>query len=262
MISRVAESCFWMCRYMERVESTARILAVNRSFVMNAQLPPWARWRPMVIVVGEESGFLERHGAGGMSQGDLVQDYLTWDSSCPVSVHNSLHWARENARTSRETLSLEMWRSINTFWLWLESEEARSLYHTQRHLFYSDIIDRCHQFQGVCYGTMLRHEPYDFMRLGFYLERAGQTARLLDVHQHQLAPAGRAAMSRVEENIFWASVLKSCSAFEMYLKRFNRALCPEDVYRFLVLEPVLEGAPMAALGEARTSANSFCACCR
>lgn len=251
MISRVAESCFWMCRYMERVESTARILAVNRAFVMTAHLPPWARWRPMVIVVGEEEAFTERHGAEAMSQGEVVQAHLTWDESCPVSIRSSLRWARENARTSREVLTLEMWRSLNTFWLWLGSDEARALYDGQRHSFYSEVIDRCHQFLGVCYGTMLRHEPYDFMRLGFYLERAGQTARLLDVHQHQLAPAGRAAMTRVEENIFWGAVLKSCSAFEMYLKRFQRALCPEDVYRFLVLEPGFPRAVRFCIGRAQ-----------
>lgn len=236
MIARVAESCFWMCRYMERLESIARLLLVNQSFVMTAALTPAARWRPMIIVVGEEEGFEARHTSKAMGDGERVQEDLTWNPDCPVSIRTSLRWARENARTSREVLTLEMWRTINRFWLWLNSPAARTLYLDQRHRFYGELIDRCQHFLGVCYATMLRDEPYDFMRLGFYLERAGQTARLLDVHQLQLREDAK-GIDQAEQNIFWASVLKSCSAFEMYLKRSRRTLRPSGVYRFLVLEP-------------------------
>jgi len=250
MISRVAESCFWMCRYMERVESTARILAVNRAFVMTANLPASARWRPMVIAVGEEPSFLNGHGEAAMNDGAAVQHYLTWDKDCPVSILTSLKWARENARTIRETVSQEMWRSVNGFWLWLNGAEAQHLHQHHRHRFYEQILQYCQHFMGVCYGTMLREPPYDFMRIGFYAERAGQTARLLDVHRHMLGDTPRSAPA-AEESLFWTAVLRSCSAYDMYLRRSRRTLSAESVFRFLVLEPVFPRAIRYALEQVR-----------
>lgn len=233
MIARVAESCFWMCRYMERVESTARLLAVNRSLVMSVHIAPERRWRPMTIVVGEEPGFLKRHGAAAFNNAELVQRDLTWAPECPVSIATSLRWARENARTSRETISQETWRCLNGFWLWLNSDAAQVLYDTRRHDFYQYVVHQCQHFQGVLHGTMMRQQPYDFMRLGLYLERAGQTARLLDVHEHLLARDVRDTPT--EEHLFWSAVLRSCSGYDMFLKNTRRPrLRGADVFAFLV----------------------------
>ncbi len=259
-IARVAESCFWMCRYMERVESTARILGVNRSLVMTAPLAPQNRWRPMLIVVGEEPSFVDEHGQEAADNGELVQRHLTWQRACPVSIATSLYWARENARTIRETISQEIWRSLNGTWLWLQGDEAKALFENQRHAFYAEVFDRCQHFQGVLHGTMLRQQPYDFMRLGLYLERAGQTARLLDVHQHQrLGAAGQGGQQGMggvdsgEDPIFWSAVLRSCSGYDMFLKTSRRPrLCGPDVFRFLVARRDFPRASLYCLVRARS----------
>lgn len=249
IIARVAESCFWLGRYLERVESTTRMLAVNRSLVMTAKLPAQTRWRPMVIVVGEEPGFVARHGEAALEDGERVQEDLTWSRACPVSVWTSLRWARENVRTTRDTLSQELWHSVNAAWLWLSSDEARALYDDQRHAFYGRVLHHCQHILGVCYGTLPRQQPYDFLRLGLYLERAGQTARLLDVHQHRLADP---AASGVEANIFWSAVLRSCSGYDMFLKTSRRPrLSGGDVFRFLVADPHFPRAIRYGLARSR-----------
>jgi len=259
MIARVAESCFWMTRYMERVESAARIMGVHRSFIMTAKLDPISRWRPMLIVMGEEPGFLERHGEAMMADGDVVQEDLTWSEACPVSIMTSLRWARENARTSRETISLEMWHSLNSFWLWMNSPEARELYDTQRHAFYQRVIQHSQHFVGVFYGTMLRHQPYDFMRLGFYLERAGQTARLIDVYEHLFAQDGSAENQPAgEEDIFWSALLRSCSGQDMFLKTSRRPrITGADVFTFLVCSPDFPRAILYGLRQADRFIHGF-----
>lgn len=249
IIARVAESCFWLGRYLERVESTARILAVNRSLVMTAKLPPQTRWRPMVIVVGEEPGFIARHGEEALEDGERVQDDLTWSKACPVSIWTSLRWARENVRTTRDTLSQELWHSVNAAWLWLNSIDARALYDDHRHAFYGRVLHHCQHVLGVCYGTLPRQQPYDFLRLGLYLERSGQTARLLDVHQHRLADPVAVG---VEANIFWSAVLRSCSGYDMFLKTSRRSrLSGGDVFRFLVADPHFPRAIRYGLARSR-----------
>src|SRR5262245_39971674 len=100
MISRVAASCFWLNRYMERVETMARILDVNHAFVLDVNLPAADRWRPLLIVSGEESRFAHRFGSEASNDAEAVQTYLTWDEDNTCSIYTSLHWARENARTT------------------------------------------------------------------------------------------------------------------------------------------------------------------
>jgi uncharacterized alpha-E superfamily protein len=235
VISRVAESCFWLHRYMERAESTARLLDVNHSFVLDVSLPEVSRWRPVVVVVGEEARFLERLGARAVDDGEAVQRYLTWDEACPVSIRTSLRWARENARTIRETLSLEMWETLNSLWLWLEDEPARRLYERSRSDFFARLREGCMLFHGVCQNTMLHEEPFDFMRLGMLLERAGQTARTLDVHHHALgaAPPARETAASLAQ---WLAILRSCSASEPWFKKSRRPLSGAAVVEFLLFE--------------------------
>lgn len=235
MISRVAESCFWLNRYMERVETLARILDVNLGFVLDVNLPAADRWRPLLVVTGEEPQFNRRFGAGGGDDGEAVQHYLTWDEESACSIYSSLRWARENARTIRETISLEMWEAINQLWLWLSGRAGRKLYDKDRHAFYLYVRNQGLLFHGICHNTVLHEEPFDFMRLGTALERAGQTARILDVKYHALGPTGGGPETSAE-TAQWLAILRSCSAIEPFFKRSGNVLSGGAVAAFLLMD--------------------------
>ncbi len=235
MISRVAESCFWLHRYMERAENAARLLEVNLSFVLDASVPSHERWRPFIVVCGEEERFLEFHGEEAIEDGEMVQEYLTWDERNPVAIQSSLRWARENARTIRETISDEMWETLNAAWLWIGGRSARRLFQRDRWAFYVKVKETCQLFHGICHNTVLHEEPFDFMRLGMLLERAGQTARILDVKHHAFGPTLGEVETAVEA-AQWLAILRNCGANESFFKRSSESVTGPAVAGFLLLE--------------------------
>ncbi|WP_428264696.1 alpha-E domain-containing protein [Haliangium sp.] len=237
MISRVAESCLWLFRYIERAENMARLLRVNRSFVLDVHLPARDRWRPVIVVSGEEKRYVDRFSVEAGFDGAQVQDYLTWDEDNPVSIFSSVKWARENARTIREVISLEMWEALNGLWHWLRSSEGRAAYGEDREAFYRYVQEQSQLLQGVCHNTVLHEQPFDFMRLGMLLERAGQTARIIDVEHHLLGEAPASNGESALEAAQWLALLRMCSATEPFFKRMRRPPQGRAVIAFLVLEP-------------------------
>ncbi len=236
ILSRVAEACFWMMRHMERAENTARLLRVNSSFVLDVTLPDLERWRPVVVVSGEEPRFMERFGASAINDADAVQDYMVWDEKNPVSIMSCAYWARENARTIRDVITLEMWEKLNVFHHWLRSGPGRRLWRTDRDAFYSYVQDAAVLFQGVCHTTTLHEEPFDYMLLGMLLERAGQTARIIDIKHHALgSPANQTAGTPLETAQTMA-LLRSCSATQPFVKRSPGTPSGHDVVEFLLKE--------------------------
>jgi uncharacterized alpha-E superfamily protein len=236
MISRVAESCFWLMRYLERCDATARLLLIQSGMVLDTVVPAHRSWRPLLIVSGEEPSYLERFGGDAVGDGEQVQKYLTWDDANPASIRSSLAAARENARTVRETISLEMWNSLNSFWLWLNMDETLALYETERQEFYDAVNHHCNVFHGILYKTMLHEEPFDFMRLGLHLERAGHTARILDLHHHALA--GRPEVpTEALEAVEWIAILRARYAYEPFFKKRKGSLDGPAVAEFLLQEP-------------------------
>ena len=235
MISRVAESCFWLNRYVERVEVLARMLDVNLAFQLDVALPDAERWRPLVVVNGQEEDFLERTQTAAVDDPETVQDYLTWSEDNPSSIQSSLRAARENARTIRETISLEMWETLNDLWVWLGDRAARRLYDADRHDFYVHLRDRCLLFHGVAQATMLHEDPFEFMRLGTALERSALTARVLDIKYESVGrteeteetPTGAAQ---------WLATLRFCSGVEPFLKRDDKPLSGRAVAEFLLFD--------------------------
>jgi len=250
MISRVAEDCFWLFRNMERANSTARLLRVHSGMILDAALPPSRTWRPLLIVLGEEPSFLERIGTSKAEDGDAVLEYLTWDTRTGVSIVSSLRAAREGARTIRETVSLEMWDTLNTLWIWLTRGAGRRMYNRERAAFYEEVTRRCHQFLGACQSTMLHEEPFDFMRLGLNLERANQTARILDLQHHALGPDSRGPESAVRA-AEWIAILRACAAYEPFFKKRSSPLSGPAVAEFLLLEPAFPGSVLHSLQRAR-----------
>ncbi|HRG94756.1 MAG TPA: alpha-E domain-containing protein [Polyangiaceae bacterium] len=219
ILSRVAESCFWLGRYVERMESTARLLRVNRAFVLDVPVEQLARWRPVVVVSGEELRFREHVGSDAFTDGERVEEYMAWDPRNPASLTNSIFWARENARTTREIVSLEMWQTLNSFFQWMKGGQGRRLWSSDREQFYLRMQELAALFWGVMYGTMLHEEPFDFVRLGMYLERAGQTVRMIDVRYHMLGPHAHETIGTPIETAHAMALLRSCSATEPFLKR-------------------------------------------
>ena len=242
MICRVAESCFWLTRYVERVNTLAHLLEVNNAFQLDVRLTQSEVWRPIVIVAGQEEHFLAQVGAAAIEDGEAVQEYLTWDRNHPSSIYASLRWARENARTIREVMSVEMWETVNDTWLWLTGRPARRLYQRERDEFYAHLAKQCMLIHGVCYSTMLHEEPFLFMRLGRAVERLGQTARILDVKHHSLGDERRD--ENAADAAQWLAILRSCSAVDGFFQRSANVLSGPAVADFLLFD---RGFPRAVL---------------
>ena len=236
MISRVADSCFWLTRYLERVDTWSRLLDVTASFSLDVGPDGSGRWRPLVIVVGQEQDFVARIGAASMEDAEVVQQYLVWDGRHPASIYSSMRAVRENARTIREVMSVEMWEAVNQSWLWLNSRPAKRLFDRQRDAFYERLSSDCMMFHGICYSTMLHEDPFTFMKLGRAVERIGQTARILDVRHHALAETSPLVDESAAMAARWLAILRSCSAYEPFFKRASNVLSGSAVTEFLLFE--------------------------
>lgn len=235
MISRVAESCFWLNRYIERVEVLARMLDVNLSFQLDVALPDAERWWPLVIVTGQGDSAPADLRASAADEAEAIQAYLVWNEQNPSSLYASLRAARENARTIRETISLEMWETVNDLWVWLNDRAAKRAYRGDRNAFYRRIKDQCLLYHGIANATMLHEDPFHFTRLGTSLERANQTARILDVKHHSVGPTGRGDEMPVE-TAQWLATLRFCSGVEPFFKREDSVLSGRDVAEFLIFD--------------------------
>ena len=229
MISRVADHCFWFGRYVERAEATARMLSASANLALDAELPPEAVWRPVVVVSGEGDDEDPRWG-----DGETVQKFMTWDESNGVSLIRSVDGARWNARSIREVLSLEAWEAVNELHLWLRSDDAHQQYAHHRDGFYHQVRKSTQLTLGLLRSTMLHDEPLDFIWLGVLLERLSQTARMLDVHHHAFTNIPRRA--EIVETALWLSLLRALSGSEAFLKRSSGRISSDAVAGFLISE--------------------------
>ncbi len=228
MISRVAEHCYWMSRYLERSENTARTLEVNEALLLDFAVPLEQQWKPLLIISGI-------HDMPGAPDGEAVQNYLTWELENPSSIASSLAAARENARIIREVISADMWERINYYHLWMQSAIARDLYHRGRTEFYCQIKRINQVIFGITEGTMSHGEAWDFYLLGKHLERACQTARILDVKYHILLPTPDQVGTPID-SAHWMAILTSCSGYEPFHKKRLIGDLGLSVADFLVFE--------------------------
>jgi uncharacterized alpha-E superfamily protein len=240
MISRVADHCFWFGRYVERAESTARLLAATLSLALDAELEAAHCWRPVIVVAGEEAGFRARCAEGrddhrAWGDGELVQRFMTWDEDNLVSLRRSISGARWNARQIREVVSLEAWEAVNELHLWMSGHAATADWQGQRDTFYRHVRKMTQLCLGLLRSTMLHDEPLDFIWLGVLLERVSQTARTLDVHHHAFTQLPH--RHDIIETAMWLSLLRSLSGSEPFMKRNQGKVTTAAVARFLVDEP-------------------------
>ena len=235
MISRVADHCFWFGRYVERAESTARLLQATRTLVFDADLPVTQCWQPLIIVSGEEAAFAERYGADAAGDGERVQEYLTWSRDAGVSLVRSVRAARESARVIRDVLSLDAWEATNELFHFLDGEPAQLLYQDNRDELYRSVRRSTQLVLGLVRSTMLHDEPMSFLWLGAMIERAGQVARLLDMHHHTIEAEGGAAYDIVQVAL-WLSLLRASSGAEAFMKKHQGRVSAGALVSFLLFE--------------------------
>jgi uncharacterized alpha-E superfamily protein len=251
VISRVADHCFWVGRYLDRAESTARLLQVTRSLAFDAEMPTEACWRPVVTVSGQFPEFSERLGGAAAGNGEVVQRYMTWAPENTVSIRNSIWGARESARSIREVLSLDIWQATNELHLWFVSEEAQKQYLHDRDEIYRHVRRSTQLSLGLVRSTMLHDTPMDILWLGVLLERIGQTARILDMHHYLLEDDGtgdgsdepdseraRAAAGKhqIVQTALWLSLLRTCSGFEAFMRVEKGRVSGSAAVAFLLFE--------------------------
>jgi uncharacterized alpha-E superfamily protein len=254
MLSRVADSVYWMSRYVERAENVARFIDVNFQLMLD-EAGGDRQWQPLVNTTGDHEEFNKRYGTGATQEN--VINFLTFDSSNPNSILSCLRKARENARTVREIISSEMWLQINRFYLKVNSAAEASNWLDSANEFFTEVKEASHLFSGITDATMAHNEAWHFCRLGRMLERADKTSRMLDVKYYILLRSAEDVGSPFDD-IQWAAVLRSASAFEMYRKRHGR-ISPGGVVEFLILDREFPRAMQFCLVTARDSIHAISA---
>jgi len=234
MLSRTADHLFWMARYIERAENTARMLDANYQLSLLPQSDEYAAagWHAMLSISELTGSYASRHA--GMDSRDVIA-FMSRDPDNPSSIVNCLRAARENARAVRFEITTELWESINTTWLDCPRLFADGILERDPAEFFEWVKFRSHLSRGVEVGTMVKDAAFHFMRLGTFIERADNTARILDVKfemrdQRRDAPAPQSL-----DYYHWAAVLRSVSGFEAYRKVYRDVITPERVAGLLIL---------------------------
>jgi len=247
MLSRTADHLFWMARYVERAENTARMLDVN---VQTAMLPQSAHmakqgWLAMLGISELREAFDARYTQPTAKD---VLDFMVRDPGNPSSIASCLTQARENARAVRGALTTEVWETHNATWLDLPKHLAEWQLEQDPSQFFGWVKYRSHLSRGVTIGTMLNDEALCFIRLGTFLERADNTARILDVKFH-----GAVDDNQERDFYYWAAILRSVSGFEIYRKVYRDIITPERVAELLMLRADMPRSLLACMTEVETN---------
>jgi uncharacterized alpha-E superfamily protein len=233
MLSRVASSLYWMSRYVERAENTARVLDVTwrMSLLVKEQRLQDQEWFAPLNITGTLFPFAGRHNVVCARE---VLHFMALDPENPSSIYACAKSARENARAVRGSITSEMWEVLNQTWLEMQQMDEDKVVSRGISTFFDWVKDRSHLFRGVTFGTMRRDDAYHFARLGTHLERADNTARILDVKYHVLLPSVKEVGGAVDY-YQWSAVLRSVSAFEAYRKVFRDVVTPIKLADLLIL---------------------------
>ncbi len=231
MLSRVADSIYWMSRNVERAENLARFIEVTLNLALD--LPPQSaeQWAPLIKVTGDHDEFAQRYGEASRAN---VINFLTFDSDYSNSIVSCLRSARENARSVRQAISTDMWEHLNhVYFQVLKAADNPQMLQSPQDLLH-EVKLASHLFKGVTDATMLRGEGWQFARLGRLLERADKTSRILDVKYYILLPRVQDVGTSIDD-LQWSAVLRSVDAFEMYRQR-HHGISPTLIVEFLVLD--------------------------
>ncbi|MFC4701143.1 alpha-E domain-containing protein [Glaciecola siphonariae] len=232
MLSRVASNIYWMARYLERAENTARLINVNSHLLLDLPARVKLGWEPIVDILSFRSTFYDKHEVA--DEHNVVSFILT-DFDNPGSIVSSLSAARENARTVKEILPAEAWEQINELYLYITENDNLAFGRRTRYDFLKRIIQANQSITGLLTGTMTHDDGYAFLRIGRNLERADMSTRIIDVRSASLLPDIDDESSAFS-NIQWMSVLKSMSAYQMYRREVRVRINRQDVLAFLLCE--------------------------
>ena len=231
MLSRTADHLFWMSRYIERAENLARLLDVTwqMSLVPQSLEAANQNWNAVIALNSLEEEFAARYPA---VNAENVLRFMVSDTGNQVSIHSCLRLARENAHAVRGTVTSEMWETMNATWLEAREKSFEQIFNAGIGEFFDWVKMRSSLSRGVTIGTLLQDEAFHFIRLGTLLERADNTARILDVKYHVLRPHGDEGATDFYQ---WGALLRSVSAFEVYRKVYRDVITPERVAELLIL---------------------------
>jgi uncharacterized alpha-E superfamily protein len=248
MLSRVASNLYWMARYMERMENTARILDVTYRMSLMPQSAKFAdaEWFAPLNITGTLYPFTGRYSH---VQARDVMVFMALDPNNPSSILSCAKAARENARAVRGNITSEMWEVINSTWLEMQQVTEERFSNDGALAFFDWVKERSHLFRGVTVGTALKDGAFHFNRLGTFLERADNTARILDVKYHVLLPSLQDVGGAVDY-YQWAAVLRSVSAFDAYRKVYRDVITPVRVAELLTLHHDMPRSLHACMSEA------------
>jgi uncharacterized alpha-E superfamily protein len=237
MLSRTADHLFWMSRYTERAENTARMLDVHYQMSLLPQSSAVARqgWEGVLLISELMPDFRSRHDSVTAKN---VMHYMVRDESNPSSIMSCFNQARENTRAVRGSITTELWETINQTWIEARRKLKSGEFEADPSQFFDWVKYRSHLSRGVTVGTMLADEALHFIRLGTFLERADNTARLLDVKFHAVESDFYGAASAKDQELdfyHWSGILRSVSGFEVYRKVYRNVITPERVAELLIL---------------------------
>lgn len=252
MLSRVANSIYWMSRYVERAENLARFVDVTFNLMLDLPTGCAEQWEPLVNATGDQGWFAKHHGEPNREN---VVRFLLFDPEYPNSIVRCLQNARENARSTRETISQEMYEHLNNFYYMVMDAAVNQDLLQSPQEFLAEVKKSGHLFQGVTDGTMSHGEGWQFAQMGKLLERADKTSRILDVKYYILLPSVADVGSPIDD-LQWSAVLRSVSGLEMFRRRHGE-VTPERVVGFLVLDRLFPRAIMQCIDTASKSLHSI-----
>ena len=251
MLSRVAESIYWMSRYIERAENVARFVDVNLHLILDLPGGVQMQWDPLVAITGDDEVFAERYGHASR---EAVIRFLTFDTENPNSIISCFRAARENARSIRENISSEMWVQLNDAYL-MVTNTAEEWAMEEPHQFFTDIKVASHLFAGQTDNIMSHSEAWHFCQLGRLIERADKTSRIVDVKYFILLPSIWDVNTPFDD-IQWGALLHSASAFEMYRRTYG-LISPNRVVAFLLLDREFPRSVLYCLSKAEESLHAI-----
>lgn len=246
ILSRVAESVYWMIRYIERAENTARIITVNSNLMMDLPGGIAPGWEPILTISGVTDEFHEHYNE--INERNVVK-FMLLDKHNPGSLLNSIANARENIRATRSVVPRGTWEGINDLYIYLDENKARGLTRSGRYDFLEHVIRNCQLITGNLSGTMSHDQTYEFIRLGRNLERADMTSRVLEVRVGNLLPKVDEGLKPFED-IQWKSILESLAAYQMYRRHVHVRVRGSAVLGYLLQNKCFPRAILYCVEEA------------
>ncbi|CAK0740478.1 putative alpha-E superfamily protein [Gammaproteobacteria bacterium] len=231
MLSRVAENLYWMTRYLERADNTARLINSTTQVLLDLPVSVKFGWDVLIKISGLDNLFLKYYSTADESS---VVNFLIQDKNNPGSILSCIHYARENTRTFREVLPMEFWERINGLYLYIQrNAHGTTRGRSQRYEVLSQIIERRQSIVGLVMGSMSHDAAYQFIKLGRNLERADMTTRIVDINSAVLLPNDESIATSTQERL-WMATLTALSAYQMYRQHVGVHVLGHEVVNFLL----------------------------